>query len=332
MKRLGLLVLVLAIAAGAAAGWAQWRYERDPIRFAQAPVRITVAPGATLRSIGAQLRAAEVDVPDWSLALIGRWRDDLTRIKVGTYELKPSLTLKRLVDKLIVGDVLVSEVRFIEGWTFKQMRAAMAANPDLLQDSATMSESAILEAIDVDRSKAEGLFFPSTYHFPVGSSDLLVFRQAHELMKSNLDQAWEQREPGLPLKTSYEALVLASVVEKETGTESDRGFVAGVFVNRLRINMMLQSDPTTIYGMGDRFDGDLRRRDLRADTPYNTYTRKGLPPTPISAPGRASIEAVLHPAKTKALYFVARGDGSSQFSQTLADHQAAVRRYQLKIK
>lgn len=332
MKKLGWFVVMLAVAAGLAVGWAQWRYERDPVRFAQAPVRITVESGATLRSIGAQLRAAQVDVPDWALALIGRWRDDLTRIKTGTYELKPTLTLKQLIDKLVRGDVLSSEIRFIEGWTFKQMRAAVAAHPELQHDSVAMSEAELLSAIDAVHQQAEGVFFPNTYHFPVGASDLHVYRQAYELMQKTLNQAWSERQADLPLKTPYEALVLASVVEKETGIESDRGLVAGVFINRLRLNMMLQSDPTTIYGLGDRFDGDLRRRDLRADTAYNTYTRKGLPPTPISAPGLASIQAVLNPASTEALYFVARGDGSSQFSRTLAEHQAAVRKYQLKIR
>ena len=330
MKKLFFLALALVLAAVAAAGWAQWRYERAHIQFETAPVRLTVASGATLRSVGREARQAGLDVPDWSLALIGRWRDDLNRIKVGTYELRPPLSLKSFVDALIEGDVLTGDVRFIEGWTFQQIRAAVIANGDLSHDSAELTEAELLAAIDATESKAEGVFFPSTYQFPVGASDLVVYRQAYHQMKRELDEAWAQREADLPLRNPYEALVLASVVEKETGIESDRALVAGVFINRLRINMMLQSDPTTIYGLGDRFDGDLRRRDLREDTPYNTYTRKGLPPTPIAAPGRASIDAVLNPAKTEAFYFVARGDGSSQFSKTLAEHNRAVRKYQLK--
>lgn len=330
MKKLVSFIMALLLAGAVLAGWAQWRYERDQIAFEQAPVRVTVPAGGTLRSIGRQLRTGGLSVPDWALALIGRWRNDLTQIKVGTYELAPPLSLKELVDTLVEGDVLSSEIRFIEGWNFKQMRAAMAKNTDLTQDSAAMSEQQLLSAINAKQPLAEGLFFPSTYHFHIGASDLAIYRRAYAQMQENLQQAWQAREPGLPLKTPYDALVLASVVEKETGSEADRGTVAGVFINRLRINMKLQSDPTTIYGLGDRFDGDLRRRDLRADTPYNTYTRKGLPPTPISLPGLASINAVLHPAKTEALYFVARGDGTSYFSKTLPEHQAAVRKYQLK--
>lgn len=329
MKKLAFLVLALLLTAAAAAGWAQWRYERAQIQFDTAPVRVSVAPGANLRSVGRQARQAGLDVPDWTLALVGRWRNDLNQIKVGAYELQPPLSLKSFVDTLVQGNVLTGEVRFIEGWTFRQMRAAMALNPDLQQDSADLTEAQLLTAIDATEPKAEGLFFPSTYQFPVGSSDLVVLRQAYRQMKRELEQAWGQREPDLPIKTPYDALVLASVVEKETGIESDRVLVASVFMNRLRINMMLQSDPTTIYGLGERFDGDLRRRDLRADTPYNTYTRKGLPPTPIAAPGRSSIDAVLNPAKTEAFYFVARGDGSSQFSKSLAEHNRAVRKYQL---
>ena len=239
------------------------------------------------------------------------------------------MTLKALVDQIVDGDVLTSEVRVIEGWTFARMRQAIVDHPDLVPASANMTDKEMLASIGAPFEAPEGLFFPSTYHFPVGATDLDVFRQAYELMQKNLQDAWAARQPNLPLKSPHEALILASIVEKETGLEADRQHVAGVFINRLRINMRLQSDPTTIYGLGDSFDGNLRRRDLRADTPFNTYTRAGLPPTPISLPGRASLDAVLNPADTKALYFVARGDGSSQFSDTLSEHQSAVRKFQL---
>lgn len=330
MKKLLGFVMVVLIAGATLAGVAQWRYERAPIAFEQAPVRITLERGDGLRSAGRQMREAGVAVPDWTLAAIGRLRDDVSRIHRGTYELHPPLTLRTLVDKLVAGDVLQSEARFIEGWTFGQMRASLAANPDVAHDSATLDEQSLLQAIGAQESRAEGLFFPSTYHFSVGTSDLEIYRAAYLKMQQVLEEAWADRDPTLPLASKYEALVLASIVEKETGIESDRAIVAGVFTNRLRIDMMLQSDPTTIYGLGDRFDGDLRRRDLRTDTPWNTYTRKGLPPTPIALPGSASIAAVMNPATTTALYFVARGDGSSQFSDTLDEHNRAVRKYQLQ--
>ena len=329
MKKSGLLLLLVVLVVAALVSAAQWRYEVDEISFDTAPVRVSVVQGDHLRSIGRKLREAGMHVPDWSLALVGRWRNDLTRIKVGTYEFAPPVTLKALVDQIVDGDVLTSEVRVIEGWTFARMRQAIVDHPDLVPASANMTDKEMLTSIGAPFEAPEGLFFPSTYHFPVGATDLDVYRQAYELMQKNLQDAWAARQPNLPLKSPHEALILASIVEKETGLEADRQHVAGVFINRLRINMRLQSDPTTIYGLGDSFDGNLRRRDLRADTPFNTYTRAGLPPTPISLPGRASLDAVLNPADTKALYFVARGDGSSQFSDTLSEHQSAVRKFQL---
>ncbi|MCB1745416.1 MAG: endolytic transglycosylase MltG, partial [Gammaproteobacteria bacterium] len=238
-------------------------------------------------------------------------------------------SLRVILDRMVAGDVLTAEIRFIEGWRFNQLRETIAEHPELRHEAATLSEQALLDRLGIRYEHPEGLFFPSTYRFAAGISDLEVYRMAHEAMRRLLDEAWAAREPGLPLKDPYEALVLASVVEKEAGTEADRALIAGVFVNRLRRGMKLQSDPTTIYGLGDAFDGDLRRVHLRTDTPYNTYTRHGLPPTPIALVGRASLQAVLHPAKTDALYFVARGDGSSQFSVTLDEHNAAVRKYQL---
>jgi UPF0755 protein len=216
----------------------------------------------------------------------------------------------------------------IEGWTFRQMRRAIAAHPDLAQDTAGLADGELLRRIGAIEPHPEGLFMPSTYRFAPGASDLDIYRQAYRLLKRTLEESWAARSAGVPLSSPYEALVLASIVEKETGRDADRGRVAAVFVNRLRLGMMLQSDPTTIYGMGDRFDGNLRRADLRADTPYNTYTRNGLPPTPIALPGKASLAAALNPENSPALYFVARGDGSSEFSTDLAAHNRAVERYQ----
>lgn len=196
--------------------------------------------------------------------------------------------------------------------------------------SVSYTDQQILKSIGAEETHPEGLFFPDTYYFSNGMSDLEILKRAYHAMRTKLNEAWTQREPGLPYKSPYEALIMASIIEKETGRAEERKIIAGVFVNRLRIGMRLQTDPTVIYGMGERFDGNIRRKDLQEDTAYNTYTRSGLPPTPIAMPGMASIEAALHPAKTQALYFVGKGDGSHVFSNTLAEHNRAVAKYQLK--
>ena len=216
----------------------------------------------------------------------------------------------------------------IEGWTFKQMRDALNANPDIIHDTVNLSDVEILQRIGAAEYQPEGLFFPDTYYFSAGSSDLRIFKRAYQTMQKRLQEAWLARAADLPLQTPYQALILASIVEKETGTPSDRAMIAGVFVNRLRKGMLLQTDPTVIYGMGDNYKGNIRKRDLLADTIYNTYTRPGLTPTPIALPGVAAMQAALHPAQTDALYFVSRGDGSSEFSSTLTAHNRAVDRYQ----
>ncbi|HEY0820786.1 MAG TPA: endolytic transglycosylase MltG, partial [Rhizobacter sp.] len=225
---------------------------------------------------------------------------------------------------------VMATVRLIEGWTFRQFRAELAKAPDLKQTTATMSEAELMAAIGAPGMPAEGRFYPDTYAFSKGASDLAVLKRAHRAMQRQLDAAWAERAPDTPLKSADDLLKLASIVEKETGAAKDRGLVAGVFINRLRIGMPLQTDPTVIYGLGERFDGNLRKVDLLTDGPYNTYTRGGLPPTPISMPGRASLLAAVRPDKTRALYFVAKGDGSSHFSESLAEHNRAVTQYQLK--
>jgi UPF0755 protein len=235
------------------------------------------------------------------------------------------LELARIITQ---GEVSLRQVSVIEGWTFHQMRAALNATPDITHDTLNLSDAEILQRIGAPENHPEGLFFPDTYNFAAGSSDLTIFRRAYQAMQQRLQAAWEAREPGLPLETPYQALILASIVEKETGTPGDRPMIAGVFVNRLRKGMLLQTDPTVIYGLGEQFDGNLRKRDLLADNSYNTYTRPGLTPTPIALPGVAALQAALHPAQTDALYFVARGDGSSHFSSSLAEHNQAVNQYQ----
>ena len=322
-----LLLLLLALAAGAGA-WAWHSFTAAPLAFADSPVRYTVPKGAGVRTIATGLRGQGIEVSPTRLWLWYKLRRDDGRLKAGTYAFAAPLTVDGLLDKLVRGDVLVTEIRFIEGWTFRQMRAAIDAHPDLGHDTKALSETDLLGRLGATEQRAEGLFFPDTYAFSPGASDLEIYRQAYRKQQQALQAAWEARDPALPYRSAYEALVLASIVEKETGQKPERDKVAAVFVNRLRRGMMLQSDPTTIYGMGDRFDGNLRKRDLQADTAYNTYTRAGLPPTPIALPGKASIDAALKPADVPALYFVARGDGTSEFSNDLPSHNRAVSRFQ----
>jgi UPF0755 protein len=316
---LGLIVL--------AAGIIFW--SRQPILGAsQSPVAFTIKPGSGIRSAGQQIAQSGVPLQPALFEILARASGKSGKIKAGSYEIKPNTTPAGLIDQLVRGEFAQESLVIIEGWTFKQMRQAIASHSGLKQDTASWSEKELLAKIAPEHSKAEGLFFPDTYRFAKGSSDLQIYRQAYGLMMKRLNDEWARRDPDLPYRSPYDALIMASIVEKETGVEADRTLVAGVFVNRLKKGMMLQTDPTVIYGIGDRFDGDIRRRDLVTDTPYNTYTRAGLPPTPIALPGRASITAALRPAKTNALYFVARGDGSSQFSSTLDEHNRAVNKYQ----
>jgi UPF0755 protein len=251
-----------------------------------------------------------------------------SQIKAGSYELKPNTTPRALVDQLVRGEFAQESLTIIEGWTFKQMRAALAASPSLKHDTAGLSDKELMEKISTEYKAPEGLFFPDTYLFAKGSSELQIYKQAHTLLMTRLKTAWDKRDASLPYKTPYEALIMASIVEKETGQKSERAMIAGVFVNRLKQGMMLQTDPTVIYGMGDSYAGNIRKKDLETDTPYNTYLRVGLPPTPIALPGVQSLEAALGPAKTNALYFVARKDGTSKFSDNLNDHNKAVNQYQ----
>lgn len=225
---------------------------------------------------------------------------------------------------------MLSEIRFPEGWTFKQMREVVDKHPFLKHETAKLSDAELLKRLGAVETHPEGLFFPSTYRFSPNALDMEVYKNAYRQTKKLVEEAWAKRPPDSPLKSPYDLLILASIVEKETGVEADRPKVAAVFLNRMKIGMPMQSDPTTIYGMGDKFDGNLRRKDLQTDTPYNTYTRGGLTPTPISLVSKASLQAVVAPANIKALYFVARGDGSSEFSDDLAAHNRAVQKFQLK--
>jgi UPF0755 protein len=249
-------------------------------------------------------------------------------LKAGSYRVEGGTTPLSLLDTLARGNTIKESLTIIEGWNFAQMRAEISRQKYLRQDSADMDVPTLMQKVAPGYSFPEGLFYPDTYFFDRGTSDLLVLQQAHQRMLKMLDEAWAKRAPQLPFKEPYEALIMASIVEKETGAPADRQKVAAVFVNRLKRGMLLQTDPTVIYGIGPTFDGNLRKVDLQTDTPYNTYTRSGLPPTPIALPGRAALNAALNPAATEALFFVARGDGSSEFSNNLDDHNRAVNKYQ----
>ena len=325
MKKLIAAIFIFAvIAAGMITLWA-----RQPIiNTGQPSVEFTVKPGSGVRGATRQIHAAGVPVQPIMLEILVRATDASRKIKAGSYELKPGTTPLGLVEQLVRGEFAQEIVTIIEGWTFKQMRQTIAGQTALKHETSALSEQELLAKIAPDYKKAEGLFFPDTYRFAKGSSDLQVYKLAHAQMMKKLNDAWARRDPSLPYKTPYEALIMASIIEKETGQRSERTMIAGVFVNRLRRGMLLQTDPTVIYGMEDLYQGNIRKRDLQTDTAYNTYTRAGLPPTPIALPGAESVDAAFNPAKTEALYFVSRGDGTSQFSNNLADHNAAVNKYQ----
>lgn len=320
---LGSALLIAAVAAGAL-----FYYAHHDLDLGAAPVTFELRSGSSLRSVAAQLAAAGVIGRPEPFELMARLRGESTKLKAGNYEFSGSLSALALLDRMTRGDVTLVSATFVEGWTFRQMLKVLQAHPKVKVESAALNEAEILRRLGIERPYAEGWFFPDTYHFSEGTSDLAILRRAHQLMLRHLDQEWGRRAPGLPLKSPEEALILASIVEKETGRPGERAQVAAVFINRLRIGMRLQTDPTVIYGMGEAFDGNIRRSDLTTDTPYNTYTRAGLPPTPIALPGLDSLRATLNPAPSDAMYFVARGDGSSKFSKTLAEHERAVDQYQ----
>lgn len=321
------LLLVLLVLLSAAAGAAAWWLNR-PMRLAADPVELSIELGTPPREIAQQwVRAGVQEPPSWLYEWF-RWSGEARRIRAGSYEVNRGDTPIRLLNKMVRGDETLAVVRLIDGWTFRQFRAELARADDLKPSTAGMTDAEVMQAIGAPGVLPEGRFHPDSYAYSKGSSDLDVLRRAYRAMAQRLDAAWQARDPQTPLHSADEALILASIVEKETGVGTDRGKVAGVFVNRLRVGMPLQTDPTVIYGLGERFDGNLRRRDLLADTPFNTYLRAGLPPTPIAMPGKAALFAAVRPEPTRALYFVSRGDGSSEFSQTLAEHNRAVNKYQ----
>lgn len=322
--------LLLGFLAGLVfAGGMLW-YASQPMRIpgVSYPLDFSIHRGSALKTASEELHRSGVLSRPWAFVLLARLRGLAGEIKAGSYALEQAATPLELLRKITQGDTVLGKLALIEGWTFQEVRRSVAANPVLRHDTAGMSDAELLRAVGARETHPEGLFFPDTYFFDKGSSELALYRRAYHAMQENLAASWSMRSPDLPYRSPYEVLIMASIIEKETGVAEERPMIASVFINRLRIGMRLQTDPTVIYGLGDRFDGNLRRVDLVADTPYNTYTRSGLPPTPIALPGLAAIQAALHPEAGKALYFVAKGGGRHVFSETLDAHNRAVNRYQ----
>jgi UPF0755 protein len=325
-----LFVLILAAGFLAAGFWLDYqRFLETPLQLEETPAVIEVPRGASIRQVAKALTAkGAIQHPYYFVALAMR-RGDAARIKAGEFELRQGMGPAELLDAIVAGKVIQYPITLVEGWTFRQAVDTVAKDGRFHGDIGSLSDEALMERLGRPGELPEGRLFPDTYSFPRRTAALDVLRRALERMEQVLAEEWESRAEGLPIETPYQALILASIVEKETAVPSERPDIAGVFVRRLEKGMKLQTDPTVIYGMGARYDGNIRRTDLNEATPYNTYVIDGLPPTPIALPGREAIHAVLHPAEGDSLYFVARGDGSHQFSATLDEHNRAVRRYQL---
>jgi len=317
-------LLALALVLGGGALW----WVNQSLRLSGETVDLSIEPGTPVRAVAQLVSEAGVDVDPTLLYWWFRLSGQARLIRAGSYEIETDASPRSLLQKLVRGEEALRAVTLVEGWTFSQVRAALANAEQLKPEAKGLPDYMIMKVLGRPGLHPEGRFFPDTYTYAKGSSDLAVLKRAMRAMDRNLAAVWRQRLPDAPLKTPEQALILASIVEKETGRPGDRSMIAGVFANRLRIGMMLQTDPTVIYGMGDAFDGNLRKRDLQADTPWNTYTRAGLPPTPIAMPGKSALLAAVRPATSKALYFVARGDGSSEFSASLEEHNRAVNKYQ----
>ncbi|WP_304466220.1 MULTISPECIES: endolytic transglycosylase MltG [Acidovorax] len=324
MRRLLALIVLVGIALGGAAYW--WLHQ--PLDLGPEPLELAIEPGTTPRGVARDVVAAGVKTDARLLYAWFRVSGQDRAIKAGNYEIPPGTTPISLLQKLARGEEALRALTLVEGWNWRQVRQALAKEEQIKHDAAALTDEALMAQLGRPGVAPEGRFFPDTYTYAKGSSDIALLRRAMHAMDRHLEAAWAQRAADTPLRSADEALTLASIVEKETGKASDRGQIAGVFVNRLRVGMLLQTDPTVIYGLGEKFDGNLRKRDLQTDTPWNTYTRPGLPPTPIAMPGKASLLAAVQPQATRALYFVAKGDGTSHFSASLEEHNRAVNRYQ----
>ena len=330
MRVFARLMVVVVLAGGALLGAVAW-WLHSPIALTLSSdsnaIDLEIEPGTRPAQVAEAVAASGAQVNPQLLQWWFRASGQARLIKAGSYEITPGATPRSLLSMLVRGDQTLKSITLVEGWTFSQVRAALQKAELLAKDSSGLSPEMIMKMLGKEGLHPEGRFFPDTYTYAKGSSDLAVLKRAAKAMDKRLDAAWALRSADTPLKSPEQALILASIVEKETGKPSDRAQISGVFTNRMRIGMRLQTDPTVIYGLGDAFDGNLRKRDLQTDTPYNTYTRAGLPPTPIAMPGKAALLAAVQPMQTQALYFVAKGDGSSQFSANLDDHNRAVNKY-----
>ena len=329
-----LIKYALILSVFALIGLAAWLaiYAKTPLNLSPQQQEISIKPNSGLKSIANQLVAQNVLPSALPFVVLAKIMQKESELQAGDYTLNKNVSPYQLMLSLNHGKSTQGSITFIEGKTFKQMRARLAKNDAVKSTIKDLTDAEVMRVVGNDEKHAEGLFFPDTFYFDRNTADTVLLKRAYDGMQTKLEAAWNKRASGLPYKNKYEALIMASIIEKETGKGSERPMIAGVFINRLRIGMRLQTDPTVIYGMGDNYNGNIRRKDLTTDTVYNTYTRDGLPPTPIAMPGLAAIEAALHPEKTKALYFVGKGDGSHQFSNSLAEHNRAVVKYQLKRK
>jgi len=305
-------------------------FQHGTVSLPQQQTLFLIRSGSNIKTIAQDLTMQKIIDDPWLFILLAKLKGVETRVRAGEYQLEAGQTPDDLLETFTKGSSVQYSFTVIEGWSFRQMLTALAQDPIIEHKLEAKSSTEIMDLIGYPGQHPEGMFFPDTYRFPKGTSDIDFLRRAYQVMQQHLQREWDQRDTGLPLKSSYEALILASIIEKETGVGFERPMIAAVFIERLKRKMRLQTDPTIIYGLGENFDGDIRFRDLKKDTPYNTYLHAGLTPTPIALPGLDAIRAALHPAQTKALYFVSKGDGTHHFSETLEEHNAAVNRYQLK--
>jgi UPF0755 protein len=334
VKRVLSWLFILSFIAGGITAWWFWH---DMQQQLDSPINIetgttisyTITPGMNLKIIGEDLLRQGILKHPYYLILEGRLQGSESRLKAGEYLLQPGTTQRQLLEQFEAGKVVQHSLALIEGWSYKQIMSAVSSHKVLIKTLSDTDSKTVMSALGYPEVHPEGRFFPDTYHFPSGMTDIEFLQRAYDTMVAVLDEEWQQKAEGLPYKTADEALIMASIIEKETAVASERVTIAGVFVRRLQKGMKLQTDPTVIYAMGENYNGNIRRKDLKTDSPYNTYVVAGLPPTPIALPGVEAIHAALHPEQGETLYFVAKGDGSHYFSKTLKEHNRAVAKYQL---
>jgi len=328
---LSTLFLLLLLSAAGIGGFGFLQYQKFSKQTVgeNAPDSFEIKKGSNIKRVAADLESAGIIKPAWQFQLLAKVKKQENKIKAGEFSIEPGMTAEAVLDRFVSGRTISFNSSIVEGFQFRELVKKIKSDPNLVQTLSDADYADIMNKIGSKHKNPEGWFFPDTYNYPSGTTDLDFLKRSHQAMQDYLNEQWEQRDKSVPLKTPYEALILASIVEKETGVPEERPLIAQVFHNRLKKGMMLQTDPTIIYGMGERFKGNIRKSDLRRDNPYNTYKRTGLTPTPIATPSAEAIKAVLHPEPSKAFYFVARGDGTSHFSKTYREHRKAVIKYQL---